>query len=511
MEVIPRLASKMGIWNENLTELTIELRDDVTFHDGSAFNAEAVKWNFDRIHYFAEEEMSDPYSLYLNSDGDLIVNETEILNNTAIKFILNKPYSIWEQILASTGSYIIKPNDNFKETFLNISDEAIGTGPFLLGEIIPDLSTNYENYRSGSVLFKRYEDYYKGPANITDMLYQVFKDDEVASTAMLNHELHFGGILAEHLEQAEADPDITIERVKTVVVYYLTLSMINIPYEVRRAMSFGWNYTYFLEQTLNNESYELHTPIPAGMQYHNPDIEGLPYFNKTIARQYMLSCPNITDFQGLTINSPDEDWIAVANGTNPLFDANFTRYTSPLMEKILIQLLDNFAYIGIHVTDYYHNLWLEPDLIEPKFMQISLSGWGPNYNDAIDMIEPIYNTTAPNNIVSLANATLDAIFSENYELIGQARADSFDNIVHKLMVENCPSMYLSQRGGRITYNSNHVSNITDNLNPFSHKYWYNVIYTPQKATGIPGFTLSYVLVVSAGVVALFIIQYRKRH
>jgi len=43
MEAIPQLASKMGVWNENLTELIIELRDDVTFHDGSAFNAAAVK------------------------------------------------------------------------------------------------------------------------------------------------------------------------------------------------------------------------------------------------------------------------------------------------------------------------------------------------------------------------------------------------------------------------------------------------------------------------------------
>ncbi|MHA1474081.1 MAG: ABC transporter substrate-binding protein [Promethearchaeota archaeon] len=304
MEAIPQLASKMGVWNENLTELIIELRDDVTFHDGSAFNAAAVKWNFDRINIFATNNMSNPTMLYLNNDGELIVKETVIVNNTAIKFILNKPFSIWEQILAFTGSHIIKPNDDFKETFLSLSDEAIGTGPFELVGIKPDKS----------VTFERYEDYYKGPTNITDMVYAVLWDGEVASTAMLNHELHYGRVLAEHMEQAEADLDITNEQRKTNVVNYLTLSVKNIPYEVRRAMSFGWNYTNYLQQTLKGESYELHTPIPDGMQYHNPDIEGLPYYNKTIARQYMLSCPNITDFQGLTIISSDEEWIAVAIG-----------------------------------------------------------------------------------------------------------------------------------------------------------------------------------------------------
>ena len=31
------------------TSLHFQLREDVTFQDGTPFNAEAVKWNFDRI------------------------------------------------------------------------------------------------------------------------------------------------------------------------------------------------------------------------------------------------------------------------------------------------------------------------------------------------------------------------------------------------------------------------------------------------------------------------------
>jgi len=410
--------------------------------------------------------------------------------------------------LAFTGSYIIKPNDDFKETFLPLTYPAIGTGPFKLTEISP----TFEGQQYGSVLFERYEEYYKRPANITDMVYTVLRDGEFASTAMLKHELHYGGLLNEHIEQAETDPDITIERVKTMVVYYLDLSIKNIPYEVRRAMSFGFDYTYYLQQTLKNESYELHTPIPAGMQYHNPDIEGLPYYNKTIARQYMLNCTNITDFQGLTINSSDEDWIAVAVSDTPIFDTNFTRYTSTIMEKVLVHLVDNFAYIGIKVTDAHYGTWCgwEQDKIEPQFLQISMRGWGPNYNDAINMIEPIYNSTAPYNEGSLANATLDAMFSENYEKIKEERVDSFDNIVFKLMVENCPSMYLSQLGRREVYNNKCVSNIEDLLNGFDHAYWYNVIYTPQKDLKILALTLGYILLVCTGVVVLFFIRYRKR-
>lgn len=44
----PALATDWTV-NEDATEYTFTLRDDVTFHDGTPFNAEAVKYTFDRI------------------------------------------------------------------------------------------------------------------------------------------------------------------------------------------------------------------------------------------------------------------------------------------------------------------------------------------------------------------------------------------------------------------------------------------------------------------------------
>lgn len=48
LEVEPALATDWTI-SEDGTEYTFNLREGVTFHDGSPFNAEAVKFNFDRM------------------------------------------------------------------------------------------------------------------------------------------------------------------------------------------------------------------------------------------------------------------------------------------------------------------------------------------------------------------------------------------------------------------------------------------------------------------------------
>ncbi len=52
MEVIPNLAASLGTWSPDILNLTIGLKQGVTFHDGSNFNARAVKWNFDRLQYW---------------------------------------------------------------------------------------------------------------------------------------------------------------------------------------------------------------------------------------------------------------------------------------------------------------------------------------------------------------------------------------------------------------------------------------------------------------------------
>ena len=48
MNVIPLLAEEYSA-NDEATEFTFKLRENVKFHDGTPFNAEAVKVNFDRL------------------------------------------------------------------------------------------------------------------------------------------------------------------------------------------------------------------------------------------------------------------------------------------------------------------------------------------------------------------------------------------------------------------------------------------------------------------------------
>ena len=48
-ELIPELASEMPVISKNRLQITINLRKNVFFHDGTSFNSNSMKFTFDRF------------------------------------------------------------------------------------------------------------------------------------------------------------------------------------------------------------------------------------------------------------------------------------------------------------------------------------------------------------------------------------------------------------------------------------------------------------------------------
>lgn len=99
---------------------TFALREDVTFHDGTKFNAEAVKANLDRI--------------FANGRGQSIAllgpfKSSEVIDEYTIKIVLSKPF---EPLLSglSSGFLGISSPKAFQEYGDQYAKHPVGTGPF---------------------------------------------------------------------------------------------------------------------------------------------------------------------------------------------------------------------------------------------------------------------------------------------------------------------------------------------------------------------------------------------
>jgi ABC-type transport system substrate-binding protein len=119
-ELLPRLASK---WEADETSITLHLRDDVTFQDGTAFDAEAVAFNLDRA-------MHDPDS---NITAMLAaVKRVDVVDAGTVKLQLAHPTPLAVlQLLADRPGMMASPKAvRAAKSSTKFSDAPVGAGMY---------------------------------------------------------------------------------------------------------------------------------------------------------------------------------------------------------------------------------------------------------------------------------------------------------------------------------------------------------------------------------------------
>ncbi|MWV44517.1 ABC transporter substrate-binding protein [Paenibacillus sp. HJL G12] len=117
----PWLATEWSVSDDGLS-YTFKLRKDVTFHDGTPFNAEAVKFNFDRI--------LDPATKAANAAALLQpYKSSEVIDEYTVKLNLSTPSRAFLGNLSQALLGIVSPTAA-KKYGDQLGQHPVGTGPF---------------------------------------------------------------------------------------------------------------------------------------------------------------------------------------------------------------------------------------------------------------------------------------------------------------------------------------------------------------------------------------------
>ncbi len=141
-EIEPLLATSWA-WSDHGDTLTLNLRQGVKFHDGTPFNAEAVKFTLGRL---ISGKVTVPDGIMFQN-----IKSIDVVNPYTVRLNLKRPEP---DLLAKMGgivSAIIAPSSVGKDgnTYENIQ-HPIGTGPYELASRV----------RGSEIVFRRFDDYW---------------------------------------------------------------------------------------------------------------------------------------------------------------------------------------------------------------------------------------------------------------------------------------------------------------------------------------------------------------
>src|SRR5438105_10468339 len=126
-QVVPGLAESWTISKDGL-RYSFKLRKGVAFHDGTPFNAEAVKFSIERQidpeHPF-NKLGKYPFANYFFGN----VKAVEVVDPLTVEFVLKEPRSSFLAVLTAGAASVVSPSA-VKKFGADYPSNPIGTGPF---------------------------------------------------------------------------------------------------------------------------------------------------------------------------------------------------------------------------------------------------------------------------------------------------------------------------------------------------------------------------------------------
>jgi peptide/nickel transport system substrate-binding protein len=283
---IPALAEEC-VPNDAATEWTCTLRQGVTFHDGTEFNADAVVFNFDRWRftdnpYHFESQVFEYYEyMWGGFDDASIITSVEKVDDYTVKFVLSDSLAPFLANLAMDMFAISSPAaiEAAGEDYGLPGTGAVGTGPFKFVEWV----------EGDSITIEPNEDYWDGAPQV-DVIFRVIADDSARFLALQAGDIQgLEQAVVEDLAAAEAAEDLYVTTRPALNTGYLAFSYRIKEFQdplVREAIAHAINREGLIENFYGDYGEVATNFLPPLIWGHNDAIEDWTY-DPELSRQLL--------------------------------------------------------------------------------------------------------------------------------------------------------------------------------------------------------------------------------
>jgi len=267
-KIIPALAREYKVSKDG-KEYTFLLKKGVKFHDGKAFDAEDVKFTFERL---MDPNITIPNRKYYND-----IEAVELIDPHTVKFKLKNVNSMFLFNLARPDSIIIN-----KQTADKLKTAPVGTGPFKFMEWV----------RGDRIHLEKFAAYHRKGFPYLDKVTFKFIGDPSAQIANLKAgdvDVIGYDVSPENALLLEKDPKFKVLNGYTTTEVILSTNQTRKPFDdvrVRRAMAHAIDRSALIKGVMSGYGVPIGSHMDPGNPYYIDLTSAYPY-NPAKAKQLL--------------------------------------------------------------------------------------------------------------------------------------------------------------------------------------------------------------------------------
>lgn len=424
-------------------QFDFKLRSGVKFHDGTDFDAAAVKFSLER---------TKKANSYVQATFGLI-SDISVVSPTEVKISLSQPYPAFLSILAQPQAAIVSPAAvaKFGDAF---AKNPVGTGPFAFKSAQAD--TN--------VVLEANSSYFRGAPKLSRIVYRVIPD---ASTRRL--ELENGGIdivqqqgqlsaiAAEDIAALKKNKDVQVLEAPSQIIRQLEFnnSKKEGPFadvRVRQAVASAIDYDGLLAGVFGGTAERVYGPLTTNSWAFNPKVKDLaPKYDPALASKLLKEA-----------------------GVDPAkISVKLYSFQGPLWGAVATFVQANLADIGIQATIEQTEFPAYRTLQTAGQFDLALDGRQPWYNDPDAHVTIGYLSSLANTAMTFRmpeDKDLDALILQAQQTADmEARKQLYFKVQEEIM-KRVPGAYLFSPK-LIVYARSNVKGLVINSAPPLNEYW----------------------------------------
>jgi peptide/nickel transport system substrate-binding protein len=253
LEPVPHLATDFSR-SEDATEFTFQLEEGVTFHDGSAFDAETAKWSYERF-------LENSPNSYLLGPIDTI----EATGEHELTIAMSDSYPLLPRYLSNWSTAFVSKDavDEHGDDYGQAA--AVGTGPYEFDKWERGTAitvTRYDEYDWGATFAEN-----QGPGKVETFRFEHLPEATTLLQELTNGKVHGSAyVTLSDVGQVENASSTGLLRKEYTRPGFLALNVTKEPTDdvrVRRAINHAVDKGPVIEAALGGEGYPIWNIVPS--------------------------------------------------------------------------------------------------------------------------------------------------------------------------------------------------------------------------------------------------------